>query len=134
LDLLGALGSAKAVPRIIELIRVCDITDWAYDQAVRALRAIGAPAFEPCLSAHESTSDQDFRDTIAHLLAELPVRDERVYRILVALFARDPIFGADSLATYGDPQAIDLLRHVLDTHQIVSPAAGELANQEVIEC
>ena len=134
-DLLGAMRSARAIPRLLALLAVSEEIGSLYSHAFRALIAMGEPALEQCLAAYASVDDNWFcHVTLADVLARLNVRDERVYEILVDLLTLVPVRGASALVHYGDPQAISLLHDALESHEFVSSKDNFLANQAVIEC
>jgi HEAT repeat protein len=133
MEILGELGATAAIPRLLELLRDCDVDEYAHSYASRALTLIGGNALEPCLAAYAGSDDEEFRSSLACVVAELKVRDERVYQILVAEFAQNRVLGAGNFAAYGDPRALELLTRAFDDCEIAEDPADGLAGQEVIE-
>lgn len=133
IDLLGAMGSIAAIPRLLEVARLHDCDEYAHNRAVLALAALGAPALEPCLAAHGASSDSEFREALACVLAELGVRDDRTYAILVEQLERDRMLGAGSLGEYGDARALPLLRRALDEHEPGDGTKVHFSSEPVIE-
>lgn len=133
IEILGALGSTAAIPRLLELLEVCECDEYAYNKASYALEAIGGPALEPCLAAYAATDDEEFRRSLGCVLAGLKVRDERIYEILVDEFEEDLMLGASNFAEYGDARALELLAKALDEYEIVDDVEDGLVNHEVID-
>ena len=70
-------------------------------------------------------------DAVKNDLAELGVRDERVFQILVAALPEGLGFGATNLAQYGDPRALPILQSALAGLAVAR--AGELRNRDIID-
>src|SRR4029453_16294832 len=59
-DLLGALGDARAVPILLQCLAHDDLFDGLAPQAAAALRTLGPVALEGCLAAFASATDKAF--------------------------------------------------------------------------
>src|SRR5207247_8456989 len=89
---------------------------------------------EPALALYPTISEPNLRSNLRGILANLSVRDERVYEILAEALGLDEIGGGLApmhLADYGDPRAIPLLADALDRSEF-SHEPHLMANHAVI--
>jgi hypothetical protein len=114
-DLLGALGDARAVPILLRCLAHDDLFDGLAPQAAAALPTLGPVALEGCLAAYAMTTDEAFRDCLAGVMSRCGVHDERIYARLVETLQRTPELGANYLAEYGEARALDVLAHTFNT-------------------
>jgi SEC-C motif len=114
-DLLGALGEARAVPILLRCLEHDDLFDGLAPPAAAALRALGPSAFDGCLAAYAMTTNEDFRDRLAGVMSRCGVHDERLYACLVETLQRTPELGASYLAEYGEARALGVLAQTFDT-------------------
>jgi hypothetical protein len=131
-DLLGALGDARAVPILLRCLAHDDLFDGLALPAAAALRTLGPAAIEGCLAAYAMTTNEAFRDRLAGVLSRCGVHDERIYACLVETLRRTPELGANCLAEYGEARALDVLAHTFDTLPL-RDGANPLANHVFIE-
>jgi hypothetical protein len=131
-DLLGALGDARAVPILLRCLAHDDLFDGLGLPAAAALRTLGPAALEGCLAAYATTTDDAFRDRLAGVLSRCGVHDERLYACLVETLQRTPELGANYLAEYGEARALDVLAHTFDTLPL-RDEESPLANHVFIE-
>jgi hypothetical protein len=131
-DLLGALGDARAVPSLLRCLEQDDLFDGLAPPAAAALRTLGPAAVEGCLAAYAMTTDAAFRDRLAGVLSRCGVHDERLYACLVETLQRTPELGANYLAEYGETRALDVLVHTFDTLPLRNEESP-LANHVCIE-
>jgi SEC-C motif len=131
-DLLGALGDARAVPILLRCLAHDDLGDGLALQAAAALRTLGPAALEGCLAAYAITTNEAFRDRLAGVLSRCGVHDERLYVCLVETLQRTPELGANYLAEYGEARALDVLAHTFDTLPL-RDKESPLANHVFIE-
>jgi hypothetical protein len=131
-DLLGALGDARAVPILLRCLAHDDLFDGLALPAAAALRSLGPAALEGCLAAYATTPNAAFRDRLAGVLSRCGVHDERIYACLVETLRRTPELGANYLAEYGEARALDVLAHAFDTLPL-RDEESPLANHVFIE-
>jgi SEC-C motif len=131
-DLLGALGDARAVPILLRCLAHDDLGDGLALQAAAALRTLGPAALEGCLAAYAITTNEAFRDRLAGVLSRCGVHDERLYVCLVETLQRTPELGANYLAEYGEARALDVLAHTFDILPL-RDKESPLANHVFIE-
>ena len=114
-DLLGALGDARAVPILLRCLAHDDRFDGLALPAAAAWRTLGPAALEGCLAAYAMPTDEAFRDRLAGVLSQCGVHDERIHACLVETLQRPPELGANALAAYGEARALDVRAHTFDT-------------------
>jgi SEC-C motif len=131
-DLLGALGDARAVPILLRCLEHDDLFDGLALPAAAALHTLGPAALEGCLAAYAMTTNEAFRDRLAGVLSRCGVHDERIYALLVETLQRTPELGANYLAEYGEARALDVLAHTFDTLPL-RDEESPLANHVFIE-
>jgi hypothetical protein len=131
-DLLGALGDARAVPILLRCLEHDDLFDGLAPPAAAALRTLGPAALEGCLAAYAMATHEAFRDRLAGVMSRCGVHDERLYACLVETLQRTPELGANYLAEYGEARALDVLAHTFDTLPLCDEASP-LANHVFIE-
>ena len=68
-ELLGALGDARAVPVLLRCLDQEDELDLLVQQAATALRLLGALAVDSCLVAYATTPRDAFRDRLAGVMS-----------------------------------------------------------------
>jgi SEC-C motif len=131
-DLLSALGDARAVPILLRCLEHDDLFDGLALPAAAALRTLGPAALEGCLAAYATTTNEAFRDRLAGVLSRCGVHDERLYACLIETLQRTPELGANYLAEYGEARALGVLAHTFDTLPL-RDEAPPLANHVFIE-
>jgi SEC-C motif len=114
-ELLAALGDARAVPILLRCLAHDDLFDGLAPQAAAALRTLGPAALEGCLAAYGMATNAGFRDRLAGVMSRCGVHDERLYACLVETLQRTPELGANYLAEYGEARALDVLARSFDT-------------------
>jgi hypothetical protein len=132
IELLGALGDARAVPVLLRCLEQGDERELLVEQAATALRTLGAPALEDCLAAYTTTTQDTVRDRLAGVMSQWGLHDERLYAVLLDTLQRTPDLGANYLVDYGDRRALDALAQTFDALPIRT-GANPLANHVFIE-
>lgn len=134
MELLGELGAAEAAEPMLRALAEEEPGTWLHDTARGALPKLGAAIIEPALAAHAAATDPLVRLSIRGVLANLGIRDERIYDLLVEALQRDLMDGitAMHLADYGDPHALPLLTRALDLYEF-SDREELMENQAVVE-
>jgi len=132
IDLLGALGDARAVPVLLRYLDLEDELDRRVEQAEAALRALGACALEGGVAAYAASPRDAFRDRLAGVMSQWGLRDERIYAALLDTLQRTPELGANYLVDYGDGRALDVLAQTFDALPI-REGDNPLANRVFIE-
>jgi hypothetical protein len=115
IDLLGALGDARALPVLLRCLDLEDELDLRVERAEAALRALGARALEDCVAAYAASPRDAFRDRLAGVMSQWGLHDERIYATLLDTLQRTPELGANYLVDYGDPRALEVLAQTFDT-------------------
>ena len=131
-DILGAVGDARAVPVLLRCLDQEDELDLLGQQAATALRALGALALDRCVVAYATTPRDAFRDRLAGVMSQWGIRDERIYAVLLDTLQRTPELGANDLVEYGDARALDVLAQTFDALPI-REGDNPLANHVFIE-
>jgi hypothetical protein len=108
-DLLGALGDARAVPVLLRCLDQEDDLDLLVQQAAAALHALGVLALDSCVAAYTTTPRDAFRDRLAGVMSRWGLHDERIYTALLDTLQRTPELGANDLVEYGEARALSVL-------------------------
>jgi hypothetical protein len=132
IDFLGGLRAAEAVEPMLHILGITEWQDIAHDRCILALPLIGAPVVEPALREWNHATKSAYRESLCAVLANVGVRDERIFSALLDLLQRRPDMGAGDLAEYGDPEALPHLLRAFDEHPLEA-RSGPLANQVSIE-
>ncbi len=111
--LLVDLGAVEAIEPMLDILAETDWDTIIHDRIVLRLPELRAAVLEPALARIVPEMDEALRDNLCSILAELGVRDERVYAELCRAFERDETLGAVRFADYGDPRALPLLARAL---------------------
>jgi SEC-C motif len=132
IDLLGALGDARALPVLLRFLDLEDELDLRVEQAERALQTLGARALEGCVAAYAASPQDAFRDRLAGVMSQWGLHDERIYAALLDTLQRTPELGANYLVDYGDTRALEVLAQTFEALPI---RAGDnpLANRVFVE-
>ncbi len=99
------------------MLRVLRETNWEHiihDRIVQRLAELGPPVVEPALAILEQGAPEDVHHAICCVLADVGVRDPRIYAQLCALFDANEVFGATCLSAYGDEAALPLLEGAIE--------------------
>jgi hypothetical protein len=131
-DLLGALGDARAIPVLLRCLDQEDELDLLVQQAAAALRALGALALDSCVAAYATMPREAFRDRLAGVMSQWGLHDERIYAVLLDTLQRTPALGANYLVEYGDARTLDMLAQTFDALPI-QEGDNPLANHVFIE-
>lgn len=131
--LLGELRTPAAIAPMLEVLRITGWDAIVHDAIIQALPMVGAPVVEPALAAYEESGDGEFRSSVASVLADCKVRDERIYQLLAARFEADLGDAGIDLGTYGDPRALPLLIHAFDQFEIVEGDDAEFGNGMLVD-
>src|SRR5919197_143713 len=83
LDLLGALGEARALPVLLRCLDLEAELDLRVEQAEAALRALGASVLEGCVAAYAASPRDAVRDRLAGVMSQWGLHDKRLHTILL---------------------------------------------------
>jgi hypothetical protein len=129
--LLGELKAPQAIEPMLEALWDCEAgEDILFDALMLGLAKIGPAVLEPALRARDATDEPEMRSQLATILAELGVRDERIYQALLEQLEDEPGLGAGSLQEYGDERAVEPLSAMLDELDANDPEE----HVDVVEC
>jgi hypothetical protein len=73
------------------------------------LPELGAAVLEPALKRAEAADDFEIVESLASILSELGVRDQRIRALIDDVFEEDIVLGAAMYADYGDPSAVEVI-------------------------
>ncbi len=130
---LGELRAEAAIAPMLEILRNTDWDAIIHDNIIQAMPMIGAPVVEPALKAYEEAVDGEFRSSVASILADCKVRDERIYQLLLDRFEADLGDEGLDLGSYGDPRALPYLYQAFDDFEIVENGDAGFANGMLVD-
>jgi hypothetical protein len=113
----GLLADLKATEAIEPMLRLLCETGWdeiIHDRIIQRLGELGPSVVEPALALIERGASEDVHHSICCVLAEVGVRDPRIFEQLCALFDREEVSGAICLSGYGDPAALPILEGAIE--------------------
>ena len=113
-DLLIDMKADEAIVPMLRVLNDCDML--LMDRIFVRLPELGAAVLEPALSLAPAREDEDVPLGVCEMLANLGLRDERIFNVLVRALRRD-FMAAGALAAYGDQRALPLLEHALWTYK-----------------
>lgn len=131
--LLGELRAEAAIAPMLDVLRATGWDDIIHDAIIQAMPMIGAPVVEPALKAYDEAVDGEFRASLASILADCKVRDERIYQLLIDRFDAELDDGGLDLGTYGDPRALPSLLEAFDDFEIVEGGDASFANGMLVD-
>ncbi len=112
--LLMNLRAVEAIEPLLRILKSVDYDSAIYNVITVNLSALGAPVLDPALRSLVQDLPDITRHGIYEILSNLGVRDERIFKILSAHFAKEPGLGAICFANYGDERALPLLRQGIE--------------------
>lgn len=130
--LLGELRAEAGVESMLRRLQETDWNDILHNALQFALPKLGAAVVEPALRSHAETTNSDFKTSLAAVLAECGVRDERIYGLLIAMIPNQPDDAAGCLQRYGDRRAVEPLSRAFNAFRL-DRGRNPLANQTLIE-
>ncbi|HTA92253.1 MAG TPA: SEC-C metal-binding domain-containing protein [Polyangiaceae bacterium] len=113
-DLLVDLEASDAVSALLSALMRGDLDDILSNRIAVRLPELGRNVFEPAVHLMQTIVEEEKRDTLCSIIAQLGVRDERVFGWCKERFERDQVLGAISFADYGDERALPLLRAAIE--------------------
>jgi len=108
-DLLAELGAIEAIPTMLDLLEASLWITEIHDRILQRLGSFGAAALEPTLALCIATDDTTLRGSLAGVLSELGVKDDRIFEVLIACFEEEPYLGSMHFAYYRDERALPIL-------------------------
>jgi hypothetical protein len=122
----------RVLDAFLASIEAEDLGDEELDLAIRAAKRLEEGAIPAAIAAYERAASDGARALVADLLVQSAVQDDRVLRLLLDLFAREPRLAAMYLAEYGDARALPSLHAALDA-AVVDESGDLFANQVFLE-
>ncbi len=117
-ELLADLGAAEATDAMLHTLAKTDYRDIVHDRLIVSMPKLGQAVLEPALRALAQNGDEEFRGSLCAILANLKVRDERIFDLLLQELDRDILSGAIVLGDYGDPRAIPYLSAAFEEYEL----------------
>lgn len=128
-DLLADLKAEEAIVPMLGVLRSGDMDDILSSRIAVRLPTLGAAVFEPVLAELSGIRDTDRAVTLCAILANIGVKDERVWLELSKCFREEPHLSAGFLATYGDDRALPLIEREIFAFD--EDARGSLARLDL---
>ncbi|MET0790007.1 MAG: SEC-C metal-binding domain-containing protein, partial [Polyangiaceae bacterium] len=122
-DLLADLRAEEAIAPMLRALRGGDMDDILSSRIAVRLPVFGAAALEPVLAELSGVRDTDRAVTLCAILANLGVKDERVWMALSECFHEVPSLSSGFLATYGDDRALPLIEREIFAFDGESPSS-----------
>ncbi len=115
----------EGIPFLIRYLR--EDPEAVPDEVTEALVEIGRPALEPLLALYEDLDESEGGE-VAFILASLPIRDERILKLLLDRLEYDLSDAVLLLSIYGDPAAIESVeRSAADLNDSDAELKSEIA-------
>ena len=130
-DMLGTLKAAEAVDTILTILADEEIGSALWDTALFSLPKLGAAIVEPTLAALEDATDALHLDALCSALAQVGVRDDRIFDAIREAFDENPLLGSISFSEYGDTRALPLIADAI--RSFVPDWTSELAVRDLID-
>jgi len=108
-DLLADLRAEEAIAPMLRALRGGDMDDILSSRIAVRLPVFGAAALEPVLAELSGDRNTNRVVMLCAILANLGVKDERVWMALAGCFDEVPSLSAGFLAAYGDDRALPLI-------------------------
>lgn len=108
-DLLADLKAEEAIMPMLVALRGGDMDDILSSRVAVRLPTFGSAVLDPALAEISGIRDTERAVTLCAILANLGVKDERVWLALSECFDEEPILSAGFLAAYGDDRALPLI-------------------------
>jgi hypothetical protein len=115
-DLLVDLRARAAIQPLLDALADGDWDDIMSERIVIRLPELGADVLEPAL-AFLADADEDIAPRVCEILANLGVRDARIFDALRREFEDSEDFWVGLLADYGDPRALPVIEDALDAFE-----------------
>jgi hypothetical protein len=122
-DLLADLRAEEAIGPMLRALHGGDMDDILSSRIAVRLPVFGAAALEPVLAELSGNRNTNHAVMLCAILANLRVKDERVWLALSGCFDKVPSLGAGFLATYGDDRALPLIEREIFAFDGESPSS-----------
>ena len=106
-DLLADLRATEAIRPMLDVLAATDFDAIIHDRIIQRLPELGPAVLEPAFETIARAQDPDVSESVASVLANLGVRDDRILELLYENFENDAVLGAMLFADYGDPTALE---------------------------
>jgi len=131
-DLLADLRAEQAIGSMLRALHGGDMDDILSSRIAVRLPVFGAAALEPVLAELSGNRNTNRDVMLCAILANLRVKDERVWRALSACFYKVPSLSAGILATYGDDRALPLIECQIFAFDGESPSSVARLDLELL--
>lgn len=122
-DLLADLRAEEAIEPMLRALRGGDMDDILSSRVAVRLPVFGAAALEPVLAELSGIRNTNRAVVLCAILANLGVKDDRVWLALSECFGEEPALSAGFLATYGDDRALPLIEREIFAFDGESPSS-----------
>jgi hypothetical protein len=119
-DLLADLRAKEAIAPMLRALSGGDMDDILSSRIAVRLPVFGAAALEPVLAELSGNRNTNRVVMLCAILANLGVKDERVWMVLAGCFDEVPSLSAGLLATYGDDRALPLIEREISAFEAES--------------
>jgi len=108
-DLLVDLRATAAIPPMLDILAATDFAHVIHSRIQLRLPELGAAVLEPALARLPEEADDELFSSLCEVLAQLKLKDERIYQALCRLHETEPMLAGMLFADYGDQRAVPIL-------------------------
>lgn len=108
-ELLADLEAAEAVEPMLDVLVETNFDHVINSHLVDRLPEFGAAVLEPALLRLKDAHEVDVAHALVAVLANLGIKDERIFDAICDVFDEDVVLGAMNFADYGDDRALPLM-------------------------
>lgn len=113
-DLLIDLKAEEAAPTLLSVLVQAHWESILHNKIAVRLPELGRAVFEPGAALMETLEDEEGRSSLCGVLAQLGVRDDRLFAWCLECFEREPVIGSVYFGYYGDEQALPIIRQAIE--------------------
>lgn len=126
--LLTGLKDRRAIEPFLDVLAETEWDAILHDIVVQGLSTVGPAVVEPVLARLDEAGPDEY-ESLAVVLADSGVKDERIYTALEALAEENPGLGALAFSSYGDRRALPFLEKALREFDVTTGHAEDTVSE-----